>query len=200
ASISLPPEAEVERLLAMPTPSPSPLTLLSPPSAGERLARIASTQALVDVVTAALPSPPLPSLPPSLYIPPPIDRKDDVLESEQPPHKRSCLFSLGSRYKVEESSTARPTEGRGVDYGFVSTLDAKERRQGIREVGHDIRGTWVDPTEPIPEIAPMTLGEDSRTYISQRVAMDSQRVDLLMGDRMTLQETILIVKEEAYAS
>nr|GEX42821.1 hypothetical protein [Tanacetum cinerariifolium] len=35
-SISLPPEAEVERLLAMPTPSPSPLTSLSPPSTGER--------------------------------------------------------------------------------------------------------------------------------------------------------------------
>ncbi|GJZ92458.1 hypothetical protein Tco_0664523 [Tanacetum coccineum] len=30
--------------------------------------------------------------------------------------------------------------------------------------------------------------------------MDSQRVDLLMGDRMTLQETVLIVEEEAYAS
>ncbi|GKF07635.1 hypothetical protein Tco_0041859, partial [Tanacetum coccineum] len=39
ASISLPPEAVVERLLAMPTPSPSPPILLSPPSAGERLAR-----------------------------------------------------------------------------------------------------------------------------------------------------------------
>nr|GFD10004.1 hypothetical protein [Tanacetum cinerariifolium] len=33
-SISLPPKAEVERLLAMPTSSPSPLTSLSPPSAG----------------------------------------------------------------------------------------------------------------------------------------------------------------------
>nr|GEV83061.1 reverse transcriptase domain-containing protein [Tanacetum cinerariifolium] len=40
ASISLPPEAEVERLLAMPTPPPSPLTSLSPPSAEERLARL----------------------------------------------------------------------------------------------------------------------------------------------------------------
>nr|GFA17776.1 hypothetical protein [Tanacetum cinerariifolium] len=39
AAISLPPEAEVERLLHMPTPPPSPLTSLSPPSAGERLAR-----------------------------------------------------------------------------------------------------------------------------------------------------------------
>nr|GFD38796.1 hypothetical protein [Tanacetum cinerariifolium] len=38
--------------------------------------------ALVDAVTAALPSPPLP---PSLYPPPPVDRRDDVPESEQPP-------------------------------------------------------------------------------------------------------------------
>ncbi|GKE79957.1 hypothetical protein Tco_1549957, partial [Tanacetum coccineum] len=38
-SIPLPPEAEVERLLAMTTPSPSPFISLSPPSVGERLAR-----------------------------------------------------------------------------------------------------------------------------------------------------------------
>ncbi|GJT72226.1 hypothetical protein Tco_1031512 [Tanacetum coccineum] len=61
----------------MPTPPPSPLTSLSPPSARERLAR----------------------------------------------------------YEVGESSTARPTRGRGVAYGFVSTLDAEERRRGSREVG-----------------------------------------------------------------
>ncbi|GKF70677.1 hypothetical protein Tco_0203734, partial [Tanacetum coccineum] len=121
ASISLSPEAEVERLLAMPTLPPSP------PFVGELLARctapptqssppyvsspllpssgcptqiqtlmIASTQALVDTVTTVLPSPPLPPLPPSLYIPPPVDHKDDILESERPPRKRSCLFALGS--------------------------------------------------------------------------------------------------------
>ncbi|GKC37825.1 hypothetical protein Tco_1050209, partial [Tanacetum coccineum] len=115
ASISLPPEAEVERLLAMTTLLPSPPISLSPPFAGECLVRcmappahlspppvplpllsssrcptqiqtlrIASTQALIDAVTAALPSP---LLPPSVYIPPPADRKDDILESEQPPHK-----------------------------------------------------------------------------------------------------------------
>ncbi|GKG20532.1 hypothetical protein Tco_0380333, partial [Tanacetum coccineum] len=39
ASISLSPEEEVERLLAMTTPSPSPPISLSPPSAGESLAR-----------------------------------------------------------------------------------------------------------------------------------------------------------------
>ncbi|GKC69280.1 hypothetical protein Tco_1115163 [Tanacetum coccineum] len=227
ASISLPPEAKDERLLAMPTPPPSPLISLSSPSIGECLARIASTQALVDAVTATLPSPPQPPLPPSLYIPPPVDRRDDIPESERPPHKSSCLFALGSRYEVGESSTARPTRGRGVDYGFVSTLDAEEKRRGIREVGYGIRDTWVDLTEAVPEIRPMTVGEvntrvtklaelhehdtqdlyapledaqDSRTRISQRVTMDLQRVDLLMEDRITHPETVLIVKEEAYAS
>nr|GEV75110.1 hypothetical protein [Tanacetum cinerariifolium] len=72
AAISFPPEAEIERLLAMPTPSPSPLTSLSPPSAGE-------------------------PLPPPLHMPPPIDRRDDIPEIEMPPHKRLCLSTLGSR-------------------------------------------------------------------------------------------------------
>ncbi|GKE43992.1 hypothetical protein Tco_1471276, partial [Tanacetum coccineum] len=93
--------------------------------------RIASTQALIDAVTAALPSPPLPPLPPSLYTPPPVDHRDDIPESEQPPRKRLCLFTLGSRYEIRESSTTRPTGGRGVDYRFVRTIDAEARLQGI---------------------------------------------------------------------
>nr|GEU64498.1 retrotransposon protein, putative, Ty3-gypsy subclass [Tanacetum cinerariifolium] len=202
ATISLTPEAKVERLLAMHTPPPSLLTSLSPPSAGERLARctspstcpspppvpspllpsygcptqiqtlrMASTQALIDAVTAALPLPPLPPLPPPLYIPPPVDLRDDVPETKMPPHK--------------------------------STLDVEARRRGIGQVAYGIRDTWIDPTEAVPEIAPMTLGEvntrvtklaelhehdthdlyalledaqDSRTRISQRVTMDSQRI------------------------
>nr|GEX12162.1 reverse transcriptase domain-containing protein [Tanacetum cinerariifolium] len=42
------------------------------------------TQALIDAVTAALPSPPLP---PTLYIPSPIDCRDDIPETEMPPRK-----------------------------------------------------------------------------------------------------------------
>ncbi|GKF61067.1 hypothetical protein Tco_0181121 [Tanacetum coccineum] len=95
-SISFPPEAEVERLLAITTLSPSLHVSLSLPSAGERLARIASTQALIDAVTVALPSPPLPPLLPSLCIPPPVDHRDEIPEFEQPPHKRLCLSTLGS--------------------------------------------------------------------------------------------------------
>ncbi|GKB08698.1 hypothetical protein Tco_0837010, partial [Tanacetum coccineum] len=143
--------------MTTPSPSPSPPISLSPPSAGERLARcttppahsspppvpspllplsgcptqiqtlrIASTQALIDAVTASLPSPPLPPLPPSLYIPLPIDHRDDLPESELPPRKRLCLSTLGPRYEIGESSTARP-------------------------IG--------DPTEAVPEIAPIILGE-----------------------------------------
>ncbi|GJX69061.1 hypothetical protein Tco_0304788 [Tanacetum coccineum] len=201
----------------MTTPSPSPPTSLSPPSAGEHLARCMTPPAHPPLppasgFTTALPSPPLP---PSLYIPPPIDRRDEIPESEQPPHKRLCLSTLGSRYKVGENSTAR---GRGIDYGFVNTVDVEARRQGIKDVGYGIRDTWVDPTEAVPEIAPVTLGEvstrvvelaelhehdtqdlyalledaqDGRSRISQRVDGNSQQVDLLMGDRITLQETEL---------
>ncbi|GKF61640.1 hypothetical protein Tco_0181694, partial [Tanacetum coccineum] len=103
--------------------------------------KIASTQTLIDAVTTALPSPPLPPLPPSLYIPPPVNRRDDIPKSELPPRKRLCLSTLGSRYEVEESSTARPIEGQGTYYRFVSTVDAEARRQWISEVGYGIRDT-----------------------------------------------------------
>ncbi|GJZ44444.1 hypothetical protein Tco_0591699, partial [Tanacetum coccineum] len=184
-SISLPPEAEVERLLAMTTPSPSLPISLSPPSVGDRLVRsmappahaspppmpspllpssegptqiqtlrIASTQALIGAVTAACPSPPLPPLPPSLYIPPPVDRRDDILESEQPPRKRLYLSTLGSRY------------------------------EGIRDVGYGIRDTWVDLAEAVPEIAPMTVGEVNTrvTELAELHEHDTQDLYALLED------------------
>ncbi|GJT27217.1 hypothetical protein Tco_0907492, partial [Tanacetum coccineum] len=55
APILLPPEEEVERLLALPTPPPSPLISLSPPTAEERLARC--------LAAPTLPLSPLPRLP-----------------------------------------------------------------------------------------------------------------------------------------
>ncbi|GKG43006.1 hypothetical protein Tco_0479690, partial [Tanacetum coccineum] len=75
------------------------------------------------------------------------DRRDDIPESEQPPRKRLHLSTIRSRYEIGESSTARPVRGQGIDYGFVSTVDVEERRQGIRDVGYGIRDTWVDPAE-----------------------------------------------------
>ncbi|GKE81347.1 hypothetical protein Tco_1551347, partial [Tanacetum coccineum] len=178
-SISLPPEAQVERLLAMTTPSPSPPISLSPPSVGERLARcttspthsspppvpspllpssgcptqiqtlwIASTQDLIDAVTTTLPSP---LLPPPLYIPPAVDRRDDIPESEQPPRKRLCLSTLGFRFEIGESSTARPTG---------------------------------DPAEAAPEIAPMTVGDVNArvTELAELHKHDTQDLHALLED------------------
>ncbi|GJV58440.1 hypothetical protein Tco_1459445 [Tanacetum coccineum] len=204
-SISLPPEAEVSALLCARLHLHNHTSL--PPSSWDltqnQALRIASTQALIDAVTAALPSPSLPPLPPSLSIPSPVDRRDDIPESEQPPRKRLHLSTICSRYEIGESSTARPVRGQGIDYGFVSIVDAEERQQGIRDVGYGIRDTWVDPAEVVPEIAPMTVEEvntrvvelaelrerdtqdlytlledaqEGRSRISQRVDMDSQRM------------------------
>nr|GEX52438.1 hypothetical protein [Tanacetum cinerariifolium] len=212
AVISFPPEAEVERLLAMPTPSTSPLTLLSPPTTGEHMARctapaaclspppvpssllpssecptqiqtlrLASTQELIDAVTDVIPSPPLP---PTLYIPPPVNHKDDIPEIEMPPRKRLWLSTLGSKYEIRESSTARPTEVRGIDYGFVSTLDVKVRRRGIGEVGYGIRDTWVDPAESVPEIVPMIVREVNTTVteLAELHEHDTQDLYALLED------------------
>ncbi|GJU90897.1 hypothetical protein Tco_1303320 [Tanacetum coccineum] len=204
--ISLSPPSVGERLARCtappahlsPLPMPSPLLQSSGCPTQIQALRIASTQALIDAVTAALPSPSLPPLPSSLYIPPPVDRMDDILESEQPPRKRLCLSTLGSRYEIGESSTARPTRGRGIDYGFVSTVDAEERRQGIRDVGYGIRDTWVDPAEVVPEIAPMTVGEVNTrvTELAELHERDTQDLYALLEDAQDL----WMVEEEAYAS
>ncbi|GJY09486.1 hypothetical protein Tco_0377671 [Tanacetum coccineum] len=135
-------------------------------------------QESVLLVTTALPSPPLP---PSLYIPSPVDRKDDTPESD----------SLPTRL------------GRGTDYGFVSTVDAEERRQGVRDVGYGIRDTWVDPAEAVPEIAPVTLGEVSTRVVELAEVHERniQDVYALPEDAQDgRSQTVWMVEEEAYAS
>nr|GEX20520.1 hypothetical protein [Tanacetum cinerariifolium] len=59
--------------------------LVSPPEGIE--------PALIDAVTATLPSPPLP---PPLYIPPPVDRRDDVPNTEMPPRNRRQVQMIES--------------------------------------------------------------------------------------------------------
>nr|GFA97393.1 hypothetical protein [Tanacetum cinerariifolium] len=70
--------------------------------------------------------------------------------------------------EVRESST----RGRRVDYGFADTVKAEMRHRAIREVEYQIRDTWIDPAEAVPEMVPTTLEE----------------------------ETVWIVEEEAYAA
>nr|GEX79350.1 reverse transcriptase domain-containing protein [Tanacetum cinerariifolium]GEX79441.1 reverse transcriptase domain-containing protein [Tanacetum cinerariifolium] len=63
-----------------------PQTSISLPPEAEILTRCMAPTAL-----------PLPPLPPSLYPSPPVDCRDAIPEFKQPPHKRLCLSTLGSR-------------------------------------------------------------------------------------------------------
>nr|GEU95769.1 putative reverse transcriptase domain-containing protein [Tanacetum cinerariifolium] len=136
AAISLPPEAKVERLLAMPTSPPSPLTSLSPPFARERLARCTSPSACPSppphIPSPLLPSSGCPTHTQTLRM---ASTQALIDATEMPPRKRLCLSTLGSRYEIGESYTTRPTGGQEIDYEFFSTLDAEARQRGIGEVG-----------------------------------------------------------------
>nr|GEV33403.1 reverse transcriptase domain-containing protein [Tanacetum cinerariifolium] len=190
-------EAEVKRLLSLPTPPPSPLILLSPPSAEERLARclaepahpspslppLPSSLYVPSLVPTSLPVP-SPPLPASLFIPSPVDHRKDIPEVELPPRKRLCLTASTSR---------------------------------AEEVGYGIRDVWVDPTEVVEEVAPTTLKgvnarvtelaevheEDTQSiYVVIEDAQDihtflSQTVDVLIEDREFHQATVLLIEQEA---
>ncbi|GKE61487.1 hypothetical protein Tco_1511854 [Tanacetum coccineum] len=133
------------------------------------------------------------------------------------------LLTVGMIFPSPSSHLAREVGGK--DYGFVSTVDDKARRQGISEVGYGIRDTWVDPAVAVPEIAPMTVGEvntrvtglaelhehdtqdlyalledaqDGRTRIPQRVAIDSQRAHSI-GLSQTVHHELQTHRDHVYA-
>ncbi|GJT44722.1 hypothetical protein Tco_0953437 [Tanacetum coccineum] len=158
------------------TPVPASLLLPSPP--------------LPPPVPALLPLPssPLPPLPSLLFIPPLVDRREDIPEAELPPCKRLCTTMSHFRYEVEEvfdclfslfllfllfSLGPRPTRGHRVDYGFIGTLDAKTRRQRVEQVGYGIRDVWLDSREAAEEIAPTTL-EGVNTWVTEHIAVQEQ--------------------------
>ncbi|GKE94724.1 hypothetical protein Tco_1579579, partial [Tanacetum coccineum] len=159
-SISLPPREEVERLLALTTPPPLPLTPLSSP-----LPLIPSPPLLP--IRALISSPPV--------LLPSTKGRADRPEFCLPPRKRLCS-TQGPRYEVGESSSAaavRPTGGCRADYGFVDTMDTEIRRQRAGEVGYRIRDVWVDPREAVEEVAPMTL-EEVNTRVTELAAVQEQ--------------------------
>ncbi|GJR05728.1 hypothetical protein Tco_0528712 [Tanacetum coccineum] len=127
-------EARIAEYAAAPTPPSPPPSLLSPWSSPlphiplPPLPPLPSSPHLPPSVPTSLPLPSSPLLD-SLFIPPPVDRREDIPEAELPPHKRLCPTAPISRYEVGESSTAvlRPTGGHGADYGFIGTVDAKEQ-------------------------------------------------------------------------
>nr|GEU96708.1 hypothetical protein [Tanacetum cinerariifolium] len=176
-SISLLPKAEVERLLAMPTSSPSPLTSLSPPSIWEHLARCTAL--------ATLPSP---LLPPSLY-PPPIDCRDNILESEQPPRKRLCLSTLGSRDTWIDPAEAVPemaptalekANTRVTELAELHKHDTQDLYTLLEDTQDGVPASDASDTATVAEYTdPDTAVETPRVMRDMRQEMGDMQAELL---------------------
>ncbi|GKD64651.1 hypothetical protein Tco_1306759, partial [Tanacetum coccineum] len=126
--ILFPSEVEVERLLSLPIPPPSPLSPWSSPLPqipSKPIPPPPSSLHLPPPVPTSLPLPssPLPPLLASLSVPPPVERREDTLEPELPPRKRLCLTTPTSRNEI--------------------------RHQRAKEVGYGIRDVLVDLTEAV---------------------------------------------------
>ncbi|GKF74804.1 hypothetical protein Tco_0224248, partial [Tanacetum coccineum] len=141
-SISLPPREEVERLLALTTPPPSPLTPLSSP-------------------LPQIPSPPLPIPSP----PPNSPTHIEIPESCLPLRKRVHFASPTPSHEVGESSAAgaaiqdEPAIAREDPYsiaredlyGFVNMVNVPPRCSTSRELDYGITDTWDDLVGAIDE-------------------------------------------------
>ncbi|GKD07740.1 hypothetical protein Tco_1187425 [Tanacetum coccineum] len=141
--ISFPSETEVARILALPTPSPSPLTplssplphipspplpVLSPPTTSPTYADAPLGYRAAGIQLRATSPLPLPA--PSSLLPLPATRhREDVPESDVPPRKRVCLTTPTPRFEVKESFAAVARQpgsimAHRIDYSFVDTMDA----------------------------------------------------------------------------
>ncbi|GJT06633.1 hypothetical protein Tco_0841095 [Tanacetum coccineum] len=174
-SISLPPREEVERLLALTTPPPSPLTPLSSP-----LPQIPSSP-------LPIPSPP-PNSPTHIEIP----------ESYLPLRKRVRFASPTPSHEVGKSSAADAARqdgpavaredpysiARGDLYGFVDMVDVALGHPMSRELNYGITDTWDDLVGAIEEIAPTTLeGVNQRvTNLSTTVEQETTIMYDMMED------------------
>ncbi|GJV62313.1 hypothetical protein Tco_1468413 [Tanacetum coccineum] len=207
-SISLPPREEVERLLALTTPPPSPLTPLSSP-------------------LPQIPSPPLP-----IPSPPPNSLTHiKIPESCLPFRNRVRFASPTPSREVGESSAAgaarqdRPTIARDDPYsiaredlyGFVNMVDVPPRCSTSRELDYDITDTWDDLVGAIDEIAPTTVEgvnqrvtdlativeeETTSMYGIMEDAQDDRsqlrgRVNLLYRDRPVHRRLAVMIEREA---
>ncbi|GJR67184.1 hypothetical protein Tco_0013249 [Tanacetum coccineum] len=206
--MSLPSDTEVARLLAIPTPPPSPLSLWSSPLPQIPLlplpekSRYYPSEVETPSTSHPLPSSIPPSgIPPLLPIPLPTPSPPLLLSSivcragtsevTLPPRKRLCI-ALGLRYNIGDSSfipTAKPTGGFRADYGFVSTLYDEIRRDPERYVGYGITDTWKD-----------MINTQIRYMGDWTMHRMSGRLNMLHRDRHAHDCTALLMEREARLS
>ncbi|GKE79366.1 hypothetical protein Tco_1545486, partial [Tanacetum coccineum] len=214
-SISLPPREEVEILLALTTPPPSPLTPLS-----STLPQIPSPP-----LPASPPASVLPTLPPASHIrpfgyraamiqlraetpstshplplptsSPPLqllssDHRTDKPEITLPPRKRLGV-DLGPRYEIGEGSSvaaARPTRGRRADYGFIYGYRDQtiESRGGVNTRVTELIVVQEQDTHDIYAVIGDTQDRQTQIY---------QSVETLVDDSQYHYETARLLDQKA---
>ncbi|GKD71450.1 hypothetical protein Tco_1325540 [Tanacetum coccineum] len=207
-------EVEVDRLLAIPTPLPSRLTLLSSPLPHIPSPRFpvpsppATSPTYVEAplgfkvvvirlrAASSLPSPPLP--PPSSPLLPLVDHREDIPKADIPPRKRLCLTAPTSRFKVGESSTVAAARqpgfevARTTDYGFIDMVGDAPRLHVPREFGYarvtELAETHERDTQDL--YAHLEDAQDSRARLSSRV-------NTLLEYRQFHQQTVMMIEDEA---
>ncbi|GKD04633.1 hypothetical protein Tco_1179607 [Tanacetum coccineum] len=201
ASMTFPSEAEVERLLALPTPPPSPLISLSPPSAEERLARC--------LAAPALPSLPLPRVPhpygsPNYVCAPRGFRavmgrlRASSPSTHHPLHPSPPLPPLPSLlYLPPPVPTSLPLPSPPLTTSLLMPppVDHREDSPEAELPPRKRLCLTVDPIEAVQEVAPTTL-----EGVNARVTELAERVDILIEDREFYQETLLSMEQEALVS
>ncbi|GJT87657.1 hypothetical protein Tco_1069374 [Tanacetum coccineum] len=184
-------EEVAERLLALPTPPPSPLSPYSSP-------------------LPQIPSPPLP-----ISSPPPNGPTYRSRRTTPGPG-----YEVGESSAAGTARQVGPATARADLYGFADMLDAAPGRQTSRELGYGITDTWDDLVGAIQEIAPTTLEGVNQRVIESATTFDQEdeiiysqlddarydrallraRVNMLYRDRPFHRRTALLMEEEARLS
>ncbi|GKD28602.1 hypothetical protein Tco_1239380, partial [Tanacetum coccineum] len=193
APMPFPSEEEVERLLALPPPTPSPLISLSPPSAEERLARC--------LVAPALPSSPLP------IVPHPYGSPNHV---RAPPGFRAAMGRLRasspSTHHLLRPSLPLPPPPSSLHLAppvLTSPLPPLLKSLFIPPVDHmeDIPKAELPPHKRLCLTTPISryeVGESSTAVL--RPTGGRRTVEALVDDRQYHYETARLLDQEALVS
>ncbi|GKA02281.1 putative reverse transcriptase domain-containing protein [Tanacetum coccineum] len=136
-----------------------------------------------------LPSSPLTTITVSLFIPPPVNHREDIPEAELPPRKRLCTTAPTSRYEGGgefDCDFLRLLEVMSR-LGVIGTTDAEIRRQRAEEVGYGIRDVWVDPTEAVEEDYRIASQESLMTTLIAQVSSLQGQLSAALGQIQALQ-------------
>ncbi|GKD47542.1 hypothetical protein Tco_1276518, partial [Tanacetum coccineum] len=147
------------------------------------------------LLPSEIPSPPLP-------LPPP-DHRDAIPEADMPPRKRTYFTAPSYRFEIRESLAAavsrqtRSTLARGINYGFIDTLDAS-----IRAIDERVVTSLKEDNERMTDIV-STHRHDSEDFFTRHQDVQDERallqaqISTLRRERRYHRHTAMISESEA---